>query len=141
MLCAFAIKNNILQQYKNHSQPFNEQQFFQKITLHAGYTVEELEFFTTELTAQCLNSVNDITLSIHQDSIDDHMYYLLKDKITIEQILAASKHDPILYQALLKYLQNPEEQYESILETIGLLIKDQINSFMKKNLHIFPQAR
>lgn len=149
MLCAFAIKNNILQRYKNHPQQlglielnlFDEHQFFQKITAHTGYTLEELEFFTTELIHQSMCTINDISLSNYQDRADDHMYFLLKDKITLEQVMAASKHDPTLYPALIKYMQNPEAEYESILETIGLLIKQQINSFIKKNLHIFPRVR
>lgn len=141
MLCAFAIKNNFLQQHKSNCVQFNEQQFFEKIIVHTGYTIEELEIFTTELIHQSLSAIHDISLNKYQDQTNDHLYFLLKDKITIEQIMTTSKQDPILYQALLNYTKNPETEHESVLEAIGMLMKQQINSFIKKNLHIFPQVR
>lgn len=140
LLAAFAVKNNIAQQEKSSLNSFDETQFFEKITRYAGYSLEELEFFTTELIHQSTCAINDLTMDNYQDASNDHMYDLLKEKITVQQIIAASKQDPVLYQALLKYIQNPKEEHESIIETIGLLIKEQMNSFIKKNLHIFPRV-
>lgn len=138
VLCLHAIKQSLDQ---NSLLSKRTESFFETIKNATGYTIEELEFFSTKLVQQCRCTINELGIDEDHSNQQDQIYYLLKDKITIQQILAASEYDKILHAALVTYEKNPEEAYNATIQLICKLIKTEINSFIKKNLHIFSEIR
>ncbi len=136
MLSALAIKNNMQDIYAGTQEPFSEELFFQKLKIYTGYNFEELEQFTAEIIHNCLLFVHDLCLNPYIENINEQIYGLMKNKVTLDQILLVSSSDHELYYHLQQFNQHPEKNYEIVLEKLGLLIKNHINCFIKKNLHV-----
>jgi len=140
MLSALAIKNTMQHLYATKNEQFDEELFFHKLTVHTGYSFAELEKFTSEIIHNCLLFVHDLCLNPYIENINEQIYVLMKNKITMDQILLVSSSDQELYYHLQQFNQNPEKNYEFILEKLGILIKNHLDCFIKKNLHVLQKT-
>ncbi|MFA5998501.1 MAG: hypothetical protein WC747_00575 [Candidatus Babeliales bacterium] len=130
MLCAMAIKNTMKQQCEIKNISFDEDDFFKAIQAETGHSFQELESFTFELINSSLHSISNLCIDMHKTDIEEKIYFLFKDKISIEQMLFLSKNDKKLHSELLKFYNNPEQQYQHITTTLCTLLKKHLNCFL-----------
>lgn len=140
MLSALAIKNSMQNIYITKNKSFNEELFFHNLTKHTGYSFEELEQFVSEIIHNCLLFVHDLCINPYIENIHAHIYDLMKNKITIDQVLLLANNDKELYALLQQFNQNPEKNYELAVEKLGFLIKKHFDYFIKKNLHVLQKT-
>ncbi|MBP6892483.1 hypothetical protein KBB68_02785, partial [Candidatus Babeliales bacterium] len=131
MLCLFAIKNTMKKITFTKSCFFDEQNFLTKVIESTGYSIEELEIFSAELLGSSINSINKLCIDINTTDIEEKMYLVFKEQISLEQILLLCKNDADIYTALMKFHKNPEQEFENILKTLCVLIRGHFNYFMK----------
>lgn len=136
LLCMIAVKNRMQQVSILKEANFNEQEFLRLIVQSTGHTIEELELFIFELLNSSMNSINHLCVNVNTTDIEEKIYFLFKEKITIEQMLLACKNDEAVYEKLLEFHKDPEQNYENIMQTLCLLVHTQFNYLIKKKLHI-----
>ena len=137
MLCIFALKNTMKKLMLIKTGFFNEEDFFKKVAVCIGHSVEDLETFSIELLNSSINSVSKLNIDINAADIEEKMYFLLKEQISLEQILLLCKDDSVVYAELMKFHENPEEEFESVMKTLCFLIRGHFNYFMKNRFHSF----
>jgi hypothetical protein len=130
LLCILAIKNSMKRFDAIKVIKFDEQKFFSIVANSTGHTVQELEILTEQLLNSSIHSMDNLC-------IEEKLYCMCKEQITIEQMLLVCKDDTLIYQELVKFYENPEKEYESILVKMCILISQHFNYFIKKKLHNF----
>lgn len=137
LLCMIAVKNKMQRISLIKGTNFNEQEYLRFIMEKTGHTIEELELLIFELLNSSMNSINHLCVNVNTTDIEEKIYFLFKEQITIEQMLLVCKNDENIYDQLFEFHNDPEQNYEYIMETLCVLIHAQFNSFMKKKLHIY----
>ncbi|MCX5924511.1 MAG: hypothetical protein NTZ68_03755 [Candidatus Dependentiae bacterium] len=130
MLCAMAIRNTMKEQREIKHISFDEHDFFKTIATETGHSFQELESFTFELINSSLHSISSLCIDINKTDIEEKIYFLFKDKISIEQMLLLSKNDKKMHSELLKFYNNPEQQYSHITTTLCALLKKHLSCFL-----------
>lgn len=131
MLCIFALKNTMkkLDTFKKNS--FNEQDFLAKIIEHTGYSMQELEILSTELLRSSIQGIYKLCIDVNAADMEEKFYTVLKEQITLEQMLLLCKNDSAAYCELLKFHENPEQKFDEVMKNLCLLIRKHFNFFMK----------
>lgn len=130
MLCLVAIKNAM------PPSKSIEQDFLARIQNNAGYTLQELEQFVFIVLHSSIEAVNNLCMDVGTIDIEEKIYELLKEQVTIDQMLLVCQQDEPLRDQLEVFSQNPEKEYAITVDMICLLIKGRLNLFMQKNIHI-----
>lgn len=136
MLCLLATKNTMNNLCLTKNTIFDEQDFSNTIIKQTGHSLEELELFTFELLNNSISCMNNACIDINSTNLEEKIYYLFKDQTSLEQMLLICKDDAILYEKLIHFYENPEENYKETLQQLCNLIRSHFNCFIKKGLDI-----
>lgn len=137
MLCVFAIKNTMKKVMSTKGRSFDEHDFLTQVIECTGYSIEELEVFSTELLGSSINSINKLCIDINTTDIEEKIYLVFKEQISLEQILLLCKNDVDVYAALMKFHENPEQEFAEVMKTLCFLIRGHFNYFMKNRFYDF----
>lgn len=134
MLCMFAIKNTMkkLNTFKNEC--FDEQLFLTTIVNNTQHSLQELENFNDGLMQSSMQAVSKLCLDINVAAMDEKFYRLVKEQISLEQILLLCKNDFNLHQALQAFYQNPENEFESIMKKVCFLFQKHFKIFYENKI-------
>ncbi len=132
--CIFAIKNTMQKMATCKGDIFNEQHFSMLVHEGSGYSLEELEAYSIDLLSSGIYSINKLCVNINLKDVEEKTYLLCKEQISLEQILLLCKSDLIVHELLLKFYENPEQQFEAVMKKMCFLIRGHFNCFMKADL-------
>lgn len=135
LLCMQAIKNSMKRLYISKNIVFDEQEFFVKVQKYAGHTFEELEIFVQQVLSSSVQSINRLCIDMNISENEEKICFVCKDQITVEQMLLVCKDDVLIYSKLLKFFKYPEQEYESLIQSICILMQQHFEYFVKKKLH------
>lgn len=135
MLCLLAVKNTMKHISEKQNLYFNEQEFTDLIIKNTGHSLEELELFTFELLNSSIHAVQNLCIDINTTDMEEKIYYLFKEQMSLEQMLLLCQKYPVLYKELFEFYQTPDQKYHQTLQKLCFLIQTHFNHFIKKKLH------
>lgn len=130
ILSTLAVKNHLKKVYEKRHQSFDELYFEELFLQNTGQTIEELEKFTFELINTSITAINNLCIDINTTGIEEKIYFLFKEKITLEQMLMIAQKDKTLYEALITFYNDPNINQEAFLKKIAKLIQKQLDCFI-----------
>lgn len=137
LLYAIAIKNTMLQIAKRDvCCDFKEDDFLNIITEEMPLSFQELELFIFELLHNCIKTIHAFHIKIHTD-IEEQIYVLCKEHITLEDVLNLYKNDTKHYPFLQKLQENPNQYYKKAAHELNTLIKEQFQYMIKRQPDTF----
>lgn len=131
MLCVFAVKNTMKKLSMTKTGLFNEQDFLTKVMQNTGYSMHELEIFSEELLQSSIYAINRLCMDINTTDLEGKFYTVLKEEVTLEQMLLFCKNDNVVYVELMKFHENPEQKFDEVMTSLCVLIRKHFNFFMK----------
>lgn len=132
LLYAHALKNSMRQNStRDPNYSFKEEEFFLLVTDHLPLSFAELEQFTFDLLAQCSSNIEKLQLKT-DTTIEKQMYELTKEHITLDDLLSFYQNNKNLYPYLQQALQNPVQNYNTIVLQLNTLIKKNLEYIIKQ---------
>ena len=126
ILYAIGIKNTMMQLSKKSIDfSFCEEDFCKTITSYIPLSFTELEQLTFELLHKTSNTIENLHLMI-ESNLDETIYILSKEHITIDQLLQIYQDDIEIYPYLEKFHQNPTKYYYETILHLNTLIKNHL---------------
>lgn len=137
LLYAIAIKNTMLKIASNDTCcDFKEEDFLKIITKEIPLSFPDLELFIFELLHNCIKTIQTLHIKINTD-IEEQIYLLCKEHITLEDILNFYSNDKKLYPLLQKLQENPSQYYKNVAIELNTLIKKQFQYMIKHQSNNF----
>lgn len=126
ILYAIGIKNTMIQLSKKSIEfSFCEEDFCKTITSYIPLSFTELEQLTFDLLHKTSSSIENLHLII-ESNLDETIYILSKEHITIDQLLQIYQDDTEIYPYLEKFHQNPTKYYHETILHLNTLIKNHL---------------
>lgn len=130
MMYAIAMKNTMTNiSKKNNECRFYETEFFQNLTHQIPLSFQELEQLIVDTLQDCLNKMHELHLDIHSN-LENRVYLLSKNHLTIEEVLQLSAQDPELYPLLENFYKSPYQYYQETLLRLNTLIKQHLDDMI-----------
>jgi hypothetical protein len=131
LLCAMMLKKDTYLS-KNNQNIIENQVISEKIHKYSGFYINEIEEITAQFNKKALEYLNKFDV-IHFDfQFTDLENIIVKENITIDQIMPLFQTDPELYTELLALQKDENADIDKILQKIGLKIKNEIQLILKK---------
>ncbi len=130
LLCIFAVRNTMRKLCVDQNKCFSEQVFLDMIIQATGRSIEELESFTFELLKMSINEMSFLQSEIHPSDIEEKIYLLCKDCITIKEMIVACKNDKDIYSLLIKFSLDPEKFYEKTMYQLCYIFSKKFSYFL-----------
>jgi hypothetical protein len=132
LLSIIAVKNLMQELLAADHQEFDQEHFHDLIAKNTGYTLSGLEKFVSELMQSSVHTINHLCVNIDTAVVEQKMYDLLKERVSIEQMLFVCKNDVMVYPQLCKFCQNPPLEYESTVVKLCGLLHTQLDQMVSK---------
>ncbi len=130
LLCMFAVRNTMQKLCNDQNKCFNEQDFLNMIIQATGRSIEELEKFTFELLKISTHQISSLESQTQTADIEEKVYFLCKNCITIKEMIIACKNDKDTYNLLIKFSLDPQNFYEKTMYQLCYIFSKKFSYFL-----------
>ena len=138
LVISHGIKNHIHQKKLLPETTFDNQNFFNTITENLPYSFDEITLITIKSYQELKSSLQSLNIALTIES-EEFVFLCHASSVNIHSLLYLVQNDPILYQSIHQFEENPQTHLTPLLEYLKLEIAQTFINLeqllLKSNIH------